>query len=76
MKIRIAVAQSENGTLRTCGPDDHNADHADAMDAAMTWLIEAGEITAARYWIEAEIPDPLGVVPTISGVVSKTEAAD
>jgi len=28
------------------------------MDAALCWLIEAGEVPADRFWVNVELPAP------------------
>lgn len=57
--IKIAVAQAMSGKTAVCGPDDFaGADYSTPMDAALCWLIEAGEIPAERYWITVELPAP------------------
>jgi len=64
--VRIAVTQSSCGHLTFVGPDDFKtSDFNDAMDAAMSWAIEAGYIPTSRYWITVEIPAPLADVPEI-----------
>ena len=58
--VKIAVAVAENGAVRTCGPEDYDETHYNSeMDAALTWLAEAGELVTATYWVEAELPDPI-----------------
>jgi len=64
--IRIAVAQARDGHTACVGPDDFKSDDFnDAMDAAISWLIEAGWMPAAHYWIEVALPSPVDRVPTL-----------
>lgn len=56
--IRIAVVQSLSGKTAVCGPEDHSDDYSSPMDAAICWLIEAGETPADRFWITASLPPP------------------
>lgn len=67
--IRIAVAQASCGHLTIVGPDDFKTSEFNgAMDAAMSWSIEAGYIPTSRYWLTANIPEPLSDVPEIAAM--------
>lgn len=58
--VKIAVAVSITGAIRTCGPQDYDeGSHHTAMDAALTWLGEAGEIVGATYWVTTELANPV-----------------
>lgn len=47
--IKIAVAQSLNGKVFACGPDDFDSkSYSNQMEAALCWLIESGEIACDR----------------------------
>jgi hypothetical protein len=65
--IRIAVVQSACGHVTCAGPNDFRAQdgYKDAMDAAISYHIEAGWSPAACHWVEAPIPaiPPIPVVP-------------
>ena len=72
--IKIAVTQSSCGHLTCVGPDDFkSSEFNDAMDAAMSWSIEAGYIPSSRYWLAAEIPEPLEDVQTIPATLQHKE---
>ena len=59
-RVEIAVVISKSGQIRSCGPHDYDeADHNDAMSAAITWLLEAGEIPVGSYTLTANLPDPV-----------------
>lgn len=60
MKLKIAVVVSADGFYRCAGPYDFDeGEHNDAMDAARTWVAEAGEIIVSSWWVEASLPDPI-----------------
>lgn len=74
-KIEIAVAVAIGGQMRTCGPHDYDeADHKNAMSAAITWLLEAGEIVHATYWVSADLPDPTQRIA--GGVIESKEQSE
>lgn len=78
--IRIAVVQDRDGHLTLAGPNDAVDGYKDAMDAAMSWHLEAGHLPAAIYWVEADIP-PAPTVPelrakAIAGEFPKTLLAE
>lgn len=73
MGARIAIVQSLDGYLTVVGPDDFKeAEHADAMSAALSWHLEAGHLPAASYWTDVELP----ALPTIPELRAKAEAGE
>lgn len=68
---RIAVVQSLDGHLTCVGPNDFKKpEHNDAMDAALSWHLEAGHLPAATYWASVELPP----IPTVPELRAKAEA--
>jgi len=55
--FKIAVAQALSGQTRVCGPDDVG-EYDSEMEAAICWLLEAGETPSNRYWITVQLPAP------------------
>jgi hypothetical protein len=70
--IRIAIVQDRDGHLTTAGPNDAVDGYKDAMDAAMSWHLEAGHLPAAIYWAEVDLPP----VPSIPELRTKTAAGE
>lgn len=67
---RIAVVQAGDGHLTVCGPHDFKAsEFNDAMDAAVSWHLEAGWLPIACYWVDANIP-PAPSLPQLKAQVS------
>lgn len=55
--IRIAIVRSRDGHATVCGPNDFKGTlYNDAMDAALSWHIEAGHIVAATHWALVMLP--------------------
>ena len=55
--FKIAIAQALSGQTRVCGPDDIG-EYRDEMEAAICWLLEAGEVPSNRYWVTVQLPAP------------------
>lgn len=69
--VKIAVVQSRCGHLSCVGPNDFKADeYNDAMDAAISYHLEAGYLPAAIYWAEVELPP----IPTVTEIRAKATA--
>lgn len=72
-KIRIAIVQSRDGNVTCVGPDDfQKAEFNDAMDAAISYSLEAGHLVATRHWATVEIPEPSDV-PVVEGEMEDAE---
>jgi len=67
--FKIAVVQAMNGHLTCVGPNDYKeSEFSSAMDAAISWHIEAGWLPAACYWIHAKVP-PAPSIPELRAQV-------
>ena len=54
---RITIAQSADGKIQVCGPDE-GADYGTPLEAASCWLIEAGHVPVGFFTVEVVLPDP------------------
>ena len=73
MTVRIAIVRSMDGTITCAGPGDYREqDYPSAMDAALSYHLEAGHIPAASYWITVELP-PLPTIPELQAAVRACE---
>lgn len=63
--MKIAIVQAMCGHLTCVGPNDFKAsEHSTAMDAAISWHLEAGYLPVACYWAEVELP-PVPSIPEL-----------
>lgn len=68
--VRIAIVQAMCGHLTCVGPNDFKArEYSSAMNAAISFHIEAGYMPAAQYWIKATIP-ARPAVPVLAAALS------
>jgi hypothetical protein len=69
MTIKIAIVQASCGHLTCVGPNDFKpGEFNGAMDAAISWHIEAGYMPAATYWAAVEMP-VLPEVATLTAIL-------
>ena len=68
-RIKIAIVQDRDGHLTIAGPDDAVDGYKDAMDAAMSWHLEAGRLPAAIYWADVKLP-PIPTIPQLRAQVA------
>lgn len=68
--MKIAIVQAMCGHLTCVGPNDFKtAEFNDAMDAAISWHLEAGYQPAACYWAEVNLP-PVPPTPELVAILS------
>jgi hypothetical protein len=70
--LRIAIVQSPEGHVTCAGPNDYRKEdgYRDAMDAAISFHLEAGWAPAACYWVDTTIPS----VPAIPVLTATAES--
>ncbi len=73
--MRIAIVQSMGGKTTVCGPDDFQDHFSNAMDAAISWHIEGGNLPAGFYWAEIELP-PCPEIPIVPADLETHEISD
>lgn len=67
-EIRIAVVQASDGHVTCIGPNDFpTKDFTDAMEAAISFHIEAGWMPVSRHWVSVALPIPSDEVPVLIG---------
>lgn len=55
--MRIAVVRARCGYTTCVGPNDYKqGDYSDAMDAAISYGLEAGYLPAHCLWVDVDLP--------------------
>lgn len=70
--MKIAIARAACGYTTCVGPNDYQPDeHPDAIDAARSYMLEAGYIPVATYWAEVALP-PLPAITVLPASIEES----